>query len=436
MKHAKISFHLHNFDSLINLILTKQQKLKTKPAGWQVFNDPIYGFIRIPNTLIFDLIAHPYFQRLRRISQMGLSYLVFPGAHHTRFHHALGSMYLMQQAVQVLRFKEVEISKEEEEGLLCAILLHDIGHGPFSHAMENSIVESVHHEHISLLFMEELNQRFNGSLTVAIEIFKGKHPKKFLNQLVSSQLDMDRMDYLKRDSFYTGVAEGNINSERLLTMLTVVDGELMVEEKGAYSVEKFLMARRFMYWQVYLHKTGVVAEQLLIRILKRAKELLKQGVEVNGSDTLLFFMTNKIGEENFETSVLDKFSYLDDVDILSAIKLWQSHSDFVLSRLCQMVINRQLLKIKLKNKPISETVFEKHFTKIKSEYNLSDEEAGYFVFKGSIENRAYNTNKQNINILRKNGKIIDVAKASDHLNLKALSKTVTKYYICFPKDSV
>ena len=409
--------------------MTKLNKLK-------IFNDPIYGFIRIPNTLIFDLIAHPYFQRLRRISQMGLSSLVYPGAHHTRFHHALGGMYLMQQAIQVLRFKDVEISKKEEEGLLCAILLHDIGHGPFSHAMENSIVEGVHHEYISLLFMEELNKRFNGSLTVAIEIFKGEHPKKFLNQLVSSQLDMDRMDYLKRDSFYTGVAEGNVNSERLLTMLTVVGGELMVEEKGAYSVEKFLMARRFMYWQVYLHKTGIAAEELLVRILKRAKALLKLGVAVNCSSALHFFMANKIGKANFEASVLDKFSKLDDVDILSAIKEWQDHDDFVLSKLCQMVINRQLLKIKLKNKPINNDVFEKHLNRIKEENNLSDEEASYFVFNGVIQNRAYNSEYQNINILRKNGKITDVAKASDHLNLNTLSKTVTKYFICYPKGSI
>ena len=235
----------YNYTKLV--ILSTSNKLK-------IFNDPIYGFIRIPNTLIFNLIAEPCFQRLRRISQMGLSYLVYPGAHHTRFHHALGCMHLMQQAIQVLRLKEVEVSSEEEEGLLCAILLHDIGHGPFSHAMENSIVSGLQHEHISLLFMEELNLRFNGSLTLALEIFKGEHPKKFLNQLVSSQLDMDRLDYLKRDSFYTGVAEGTINAERLISMLNVVNGELVVEEKGIYSVEKFLMARRFMYWQVYLHK--------------------------------------------------------------------------------------------------------------------------------------------------------------------------------------
>ncbi len=399
----------------------------------KIFNDPIYGFIRIPNTQIFDLIAHPYFQRLRRISQMGLSYLVYPGAHHTRFHHALGSMHLMQQATQVLRFKGVEITEEEEHGLLGAILLHDIGHGPFSHAMENSIVEGVHHEHISLLFMEELNLRFNGSLTLALKIFKGEYPKKFLNQLVSSQLDMDRMDYLRRDSFYTGVAEGNINSERLLTMLTVVDGNLVVEEKGIYSVEKFLMARRFMYWQVYLHKTGIIAEQLLIRILKRAKTLLRNCIELDCSGPLLFFMANKITKENFDTAVLDKFSKLDDIDVLAAIKLWQDHDDFVLSRLCQMVIHRKLLKIKLKNKPIDTTVFNDHFEAVKTKYVLSDEEVGYFVFIGKIENQAYDSDRQNINILKKSGKITDVAKASDQLNLKALSKTVVKHYICYPK---
>lgn len=409
-----------------NSTLTKSNKLK-------IFNDPIYGFIRIPNALVFDLIAHPYFQRLRRISQMGLSYLVYPGAHHTRFHHALGSMHLMQNAVQVLRFKGIKITEEEEQGLLCAILLHDIGHGPFSHAMENSIVEGIEHEYISLLFMEELNLRFNGNLTTAIEIFKGDHPKKFLNQLVSSQLDMDRMDYLKRDSFYTGVAEGNINSERLLTMLTVVEGALVVEEKGTYSVEKFLMARRFMYWQVYLHKTGIVSEQLLIRILKRAKSLLKNGSSLYGSKSLHFFMTHKIGKESFEPSVLEKFSKLDDVDILSAIKQWQEHDDFVLAELCQMVINRRLLKIKLKNKPIDQEILKKHFNHFKEAHKLSDEEVAYFVFTGKIENTAYNSNSQNINILRKSGKIVDVTKASDHLNLKTLSKKVTKYYICYPK---
>ena len=428
---VRVSSHLHNFVFIFeNLrILIKSNKLK-------IFNDPIYGFIRIPSTLIFDLIADPYFQRLRRISQMGLSYLVYPGAHHTRFHHALGSMHLMQQAIQLLRFKEVEISEEEEEGLLVAILLHDIGHGPFSHAMENSIVEGISHEHISLLFMQALNLRFNGSLTLAIEIFQGKCSKKFLNQLVSSQLDMDRLDYLKRDSFYTGVAEGSINAERLIIMLNVVDNNLVVEEKGIYSVEKFLMARRFMYWQVYLHKTGLVAEQLLIRILKRAKELLGNGGSLESSDTLLFFLKNSISKENFESSILDKVAKLDDIDILAAIKEWQYHDDFVLSHLCQMIINRKLLNIKLKNKPISVSDLNTFFEAFKKQNDLTNEETEYFVFSGKIENRAYNHEKQNINILKKNGRLKDVAKASDQLNLEALSKTVTKYYICYPKESV
>ncbi len=408
--------------------MAKSNKLK-------IFNDPIYGFITIPSTLIFDLIADPYFQRLRRISQMGLSYLVYPGAHHTRFHHALGSMHLMAQAIQVLRFKGVEISDEEKEALLCAILLHDIGHGPFSHAMEESIVEGVHHEHISTLFMEDLNHRFNGSLTLALKIFKGNYPKKFLNQLVSSQLDMDRLDYLKRDSFYTGVAEGNINAERLISMMNVFNGELVMEEKAIYSVEKFLMARRFMYWQVYLHKTGIVAEQLLIRILKRAKILLERGVKLQCSPVFLFFLENKITSDNFDSDVLHKFAQLDDIDLLSAIKLWQGHQDFVLSHLCQMVINRTLLRIKLKKKPIREDLVLKYANSFKETHNVSEEESEYFVFTGKIANRAYDSANQNINILKKNGKITDVAKASDHLNLKALSKTVTKYYICYPKES-
>ncbi|WP_419211434.1 HD domain-containing protein [Maribacter sp. X9] len=402
----------------------------------KIFNDPIYGFIRIPNTLIFDLIADPYFQRLRRISQMGLSYLVYPGAHHTRFHHALGCMYLMQKSIQVLRFKGIEITDEEESGLLCAILLHDIGHGPFSHAMEHSIVEGVSHEFISLQFMKELNERFNGSLTVAISIFSGKHPKKFLNQLVSSQLDMDRLDYLKRDSFYTGVAEGNTNAERLITMLNVVDSNLVVEEKGIYSVEKFLMARRFMYWQVYLHKTGVVAEQLLISILKRARFLIKEGMTLISSRPLHYFLSHTIDKGNFDRSTLDLFAKLDDVDILSALKEWQYVDDFILSELCKMIINRKLLHIKLKKEPVSEAKFRVKFEKIMKKNNFSNEETSYFVFKGELKNKAYDREHQNINILRKNGKITDVAKLSDHLNLNALSKTVTKYYMCYPKEAV
>ena len=367
---------------------------------------------------------------------MGLSYLVYPGAHHTRFHHALGCMHLMQKAIQLLRFKEVVISKEEEEGLLAAILLHDIGHGPFSHAMEHSIVEDVHHEAISLLFMEDLNVKFNGSLTLAISIFKKEHPKKFLNQLVSSQLDMDRMDYLKRDSFYTGVSEGNINSERLITMLNVVKGELVVEEKGIYSVEKFLMARRFMYWQVYLHKTSLVAEQLLIRTLRRAKELLAEGAKVPCSDTLLFFLQNRISSKEFNSEVLQRFSLLDDTDLLAALKQWRNNSDSVLSKLCEMLLDRRLLHIKLKSKPIPLEKFRARYAELKEKHNFSDAEAAYFVFSDKIAHRAYDPDKENINVLKSNGKLVDVARASDHLNLKALSKTVTKYYICYPKDAV
>ncbi|EDP69697.1 phosphohydrolase [Flavobacteriales bacterium ALC-1] len=367
---------------------------------------------------------------------MGLSYLVYPGAHHTRFHHALGSMHLMQKAINVLRFKGVVISEDEENGLLIAILLHDIGHGPFSHAMEHSIVNDISHEEISLRFMEELNTEFNGSLTLAISIFKGKYDRKFMCELISSQLDMDRADYLKRDSFYTGVAEGNINSERLITMLNVVNDQLVIEEKGIYSVEKFLVARRFMYWQVYLHKTGLVAEQLLTRILKRAKELVNLGAELNCSEALFFFLNTERGGDRFNNETLAIFAKLDDYDIVSAMKDWQSHDDFVLSNLCEMIINRDLLKIKLKNKPIKSSELIAHSNLIMDKYNISKAEADYFVFQGEITNQAYQNKKQNINIMLKSGKIKDIVKVSDQLNLKALSKPVTKYYMCYPKKKM
>lgn len=400
----------------------------------KILNDPIYGFITIPNSLIFDLIQHKYFQRLRRITQMGMSYLVYPGAHHTRFHHAIGCVHLMQKAVNLLRFKEVAISEEEEKGLYAAILLHDIGHGPFSHAMEHSIVNNVSHEDISLLFMERLNKEFNGSLTLAIQIFKGEYHRKFMCQLISGQLDMDRADYLKRDSFYTGVAEGNINSERLITMLNVVNDELVVEEKGIYSIEKFIIARRLMYWQVYLHKTGLVAEQLLIRVLKRAKELHNNGIKLEASKGLLFFLENKIAIDDFDNDTLDVFSQLDDYDIISAMKHWQHHDDFVLGNLSKMIINRDLLRIKLKNKVIKKQNLEKHIQDLMTTYSISKKEAKYFVFTGKISNQAYQLKQHGINILYKSGKIEDIVKASDQLNLKALSKPVTKYYICYPKE--
>jgi len=367
---------------------------------------------------------------------MGMSYLVYPGAHHTRFHHAIGCVHLMQQAVNVLRFKGVIISEDEEIGLYIAILLHDIGHGPFSHAMEHSIVNNVSHEEISLLFMERLNEEFNGSLTLAVQIFKGEYPRKFMCQLISGQLDMDRADYLKRDSFYTGVAEGNINSERLITMLNVVNDDLVIEEKGIYSVEKFIIARRLMYWQVYLHKTGLVAEQLLIRVLKRAKELHDLGHKLNASEALLYFLKNKISIEDFNNKTLDVFSQLDDYDIISAMKHWQYHNDFVLSNLCEMIINRNLLKIKLKNKKIKASSLNKHIAFTVEKYNISEYEANYFVFTGSISNQAYQLNTKQINILHKSGKIEDIVKASDQLNLQALSKPVTKYYICYPKVKI
>jgi HD superfamily phosphohydrolase len=399
----------------------------------KIFNDPIYGFITIPNERVFKIIAHPYFQRLRRISQMGMSYLVYPGAHHTRFHHALGSLHLMQKAVDLLRFKGVKISKEEEEGLFIAILMHDIGHGPFSHAMEHSIVEGVPHEEISLLIMQEINKDFNQSLTLGIEILKGTYPRKFMNQLVSSQLDMDRLDYLKRDSFYTGVPEGNINSERIITMLNVVDERLVVEEKGIYSVEKFLVARRLMYWQVYLHKTGVAAEQLLIRVLKRAKELIGAGEDLSCSPAFSYFLNNKVSIGNFDSIVLQTFSRLDDYDIISAMKNWIDHPDFVLRNLCGMLLNRKLLKVKLKKKPVSSDKLRSCSEKVQKQYAISEAEAAYFVFSGVVYNVAYSSGNDKIEILHRNGKISDVAKASDQLNLKALATPVTKYYMCYPK---
>lgn len=412
-----------------------KQKSLVKTNKLNVFNDPIYGFIGTPNELIFSLIAHPYFQRLRRISQMGMSYLVYPGAHHTRFHHALGSMHLMTRAIQVLRMKEIEITDEEENGLLCAILLHDMGHGPFSHALEGVMAKDLSHEKLSLQFMKALNEEFGGQLETAISIFSGDYHKSFMNQLVSSQLDMDRLDYLKRDSFYSGVTEGNINSERLISMLNVVDGNLVLEEKGIYAVEKFLMARRFMYWQVYLHKTGLAAEQLLIRVMERAKKLLSEGEDLECSRPLLFFLKQ---EETlpFDPQILATFAQLDDVDILGAIKSWQSHEDFVLSKMCQMLLNRKLLHIKVKKRPADPQKMNEKLESIIQKYDLSPEEASNFVFQGEISNKAYSEEQQAIYILKKSGRITDVLKESDQLSLKALSKTVTKYYSCYPKEAV
>ena len=398
----------------------------------KIINDPIYGFIHIPSTLVFDIIEHPYFQRLRRINQMALSYLVFPGAKHTRFEHVLGCVFLMQKTVEMLRFKGVQISDKEAEGLYIAILLHDIGHGPFSHAMEHSIVEGISHEEISLRFMQELNKVFNGKLETAIAMFQGTYPRKFMHQLISSQLDMDRADYLKRDSFYTGVAEGNINSERLISMLNVRNDELVVEEKGLYSVEKFLIARRLMYWQVYLHKTSVAAEQILIRLLNRAKELVQQGQKLTMSTALAFFVKNKISKDNFSQEVLEMFARLDDTDIISAMKEWQFYPDAVLSKLSKMLLNRDLLKIKVRLNDFEEQKI-KRLQKLSLAKGVEEKDMKYFVFTGVMTNRAYNPGKEIIKILTKNGRVVDLTKTSEAINLEPLSQVTERYYICYPK---
>ena len=398
----------------------------------KIINDPIYGFIHIPSTLVFDIIEHPYFQRLRRINQMALSYLVFPGAKHTRFEHVLGCVFLMPKTVEMLRFKGVQISDKEAEGLYIAILLHDIGHGPFSHAMEHSIVEGISHEEISLRFMQELNKVFNGKLETAIAMFQGTYPRKFMHQLISSQLDMDRADYLKRDSFYTGVAEGNINSERLISMLNVRNDELVVEEKGLYSVEKFLIARRLMYWQVYLHKTSVAAEQILIRLLNRAKELVQQGQKLTMSTALAFFVKNKISKDNFSQEVLEMFARLDDTDIISAMKEWQFYPDAVLSKLSKMLLNRDLPKIKVRLNDFEEQKI-KRLQKLSLAKGIDEKDMKYFVFTGVMTNRAYNPEKEIIKILTKNGRVVELSKTSEAINLEPLSQVTERYYICYPK---
>ena len=400
----------------------------------KLFNDPIYGFITIPNALIFDLIAHKYFQRLRRITQMGLSYLVYPGAHHTRFHHALGSLHLMQKVVRILKIKGVLISIEEENALFIAILLHDIGHGPFSHAIENSLIENVSHEFISLYFMQFLNKRFKGQLDLAIKIFKGVYERPFFHQLISGQLDMDRLDYLKRDSFYTGVSEGNINSERLISMMNVYENQLVIEEKGVYSIEKILTSRRLMYWQVYLHKTGLVSERMIINILKRAKLLSKKGEILNISSSFNFFLISDVNISNFSDSILDKFSDLDDYDFVSALKLWQNHPDFILSNLSKRLLNRNLLKIKFVDE--SEIISEIRVIQKKwlSKYGGDVDVMSYFVFSGSVENIGYDPMTDPVLVLHKNGNTSSLNESSNLLNIEGLSKVVTRHYVCYPKD--
>jgi len=399
----------------------------------KIFNDPIYGFIAVRNPLIYRIIEHPYFQRLRRISQMGLSYLVYPGAHHTRFHHVLGCTFLMQKAVEILRVKDIEISEREEEALTIAILLHDIGHGPFSHALEHSFIQGVGHEQVSLNFMELLNDEFDGALSLAIEIFKGDYHRGFMNQLISGQLDMDRLDYLKRDSFYSGVAEGNVNVERLITMLNVKDDKLVVEFKGIYSVEKFIMARRFMYWQVYLHKTGIVAERVMIKILERARELIQSGETLDCSNTLKVFLEKTIDQATFDKGILDTFSRLDDYDVMSALKAWCDHKDQILSYLCDSVVNRRLPKIEMRNEDFEEQYIEKIRKRVKKKLNVTEKELDFLVYHGSVANKAYDPDKEVINIIYKNGEQKDIINASDSASIQALSMTVRKYYLCYPK---
>ena len=402
----------------------------------KILNDPVHGFIGLPNDLIFDIIEHPYFQRLRRIMQLGLTHLVYPGALHTRFSHALGSMHLMMEAIEVLKQKGQIITDEEAIAANIAILLHDIGHGPFSHALEHSIVESMSHEDISEIFMDCLNEAFNGRLTMALDIFKGNYPKKFLHQLVSGQLDVDRLDYLTRDSFFTGVSEGIIGTERIIKMLNVWDGELVVDIKGIYSIEKFLVSRRLMYWQVYLHKTVLSAEQLMIKILKRAKQLSQSNIEVFATPALSVFLKNNYQKNDFieNKSLIEAFSQLDDFDIFSSIKVWQMHDDKILSKLSKNLVNRNLYKIELQNKPFCNERISELKEKISKHYDINDEETDFFVFTTDVVNNAYDIKHENINILLKNNVVKDITEASDQLNAAFLDKIVKKYLLCYPKE--
>jgi HD superfamily phosphohydrolase len=400
----------------------------------KIINDPIYGFITIDEGIIKDLIDHKYFQRLRKISQLGLSHLVYPGAHHSRFHHAIGCLHLMNKAISQLRKKGHIITDKEAEGLKIAILLHDIGHGPFSHALENTIIKELSHEDMSLIYMQDLNIQFNGKLSIAIQIFKNSYSKKFLHQLVSSQLDMDRLDYLKRDSFFSGVTEGNIGTERIINMLDVRDGKLVVEEKGIYSIEKFLFSRRLMYWQVYLHKTVVSAEQMLIKIIERVKFLLKSKNKIFVTPSIKMFLKQDFNKKDFRNNseLIHLFSEIDDYDIYTCLKYWKESEDFVLSELAKMILNRNILKIKISKVDFSTNDKDKlikQFCKLKK---CSTKEAKYFIFSDKISNSTYNIQQSNINILMKDEKILDITLASDQFDIKVLNKTINKFFLCYP----
>jgi len=408
------------------------------PYKRKIINDPVYGLITIPNNLVFDIIEHPWFQRLRRIIQLGLTHYVYPSAVHTRYQHALGAMHLMTQALEVLRSKGILISAEEEEGVLCAILLHDIGHGPYSHALEQTMVKDLSHEDLSLLMMDSLNDFFNHRLDTANKIFRNDYPKKFLHQLVSSQLDMDRLDYLSRDSFFTGVAEGVINTDRIIKMLTVVDDQLVVEGKGIYSIEKFIISRRLMYWQVYLHKTVVAAEYMLVNILKRAKEMASEDIPLFGSPVLHLFLYSNITIEHFleDRKWIEDFAKLDDYDILSAIKVWTAHRDPILSYLCKSLIDRHLYKVEIQNEPFDPEYVASLKEKTAAQFRLREEEIGYFLVEGTVTNNAYNPEHDRIRIQFRNNELVDVSEASDQLNISVLSTPVSKYLLCYPKNLV
>jgi len=407
----------------------------------KIVNDPVYGFINFPAYQVFDVVEHPWFQRLRRIKQLGMTDMVYPGARHTRFHHALGATHLMATALEVLQFKGHSISKEEAEGAILAILMHDIGHGPFSHALEHQIV-NVRHEQLSRLFMERLNRQMDGALQLAIDIFTNQYSKKFLHQLVSSQLDVDRLDYLRRDSFFTGVSEGVVSSDRIIKMLDVVDDQLVVEQKGIYSIEKFLIARRLMYWQVYLHKTVHAAEQLVLSILKRAKQLTQQGNDLFGTPAFNYFLQNQPSFEDFENdspvlegkNTLELFALLDDDDLVSAIKVWAQHPDKVLSKLCTNFVNRKLFRNIVQDQPFDPQLIHQIKQKVAQLYQITDEEANYFVLSDTIENSAYKQASDKILIKEKDGTLTEIVNVSDMLNIKALSTTVSKYFLCYPKE--
>jgi len=405
----------------------------------KIINDPVYGFVNLKPGLFYEIVEHPYFQRLRRISQLGLTQYVFSGATHNRFQHVIGAAHLMEQAINVLRHKGHHITDEEEEAVCLAILLHDIGHGPFSHTLENAIIKGITHEHLSLLFMQELNEQFGGKLSLCIQIFTNVYSKQFLHQLVSSQLDMDRLDYLQRDSFYTGVAEGVIGCDRIIKMLNVKNDQLVVDEKGIYSVENFLISRRLMYWQVYLHKAVVSAEQILILIINRARELMARGVELPITGSLKLFLNNSIVADSFKEqtatkTILELFAQLDDYDVFSAIKIWQDADDSILSLLCKRLINRNLYHLEIQAEPFKAEIINNLREKASAYFSVSMSETRYYVLSDVLTNSAYSLKNHNIKILLRSGEIMDIASASDVSNVSALTKTVKKFFLCYPKE--